>query len=291
MSVTRSTPGNGKPVTEAFAGLSVYLGSRTTATMSYQRQGNNQNVGAVDVQRSLPVGPGFGYRAQVDTTGDTANGGALLQYQGPWGRYEASYFRANGTNNSLLSVAGGVAAIDGTVFATRPLTDSFAVIRVPGVEGVRGYLNNQEVGRTNSRGDLPVPDLLAYYGNRLGIADQDIPLDHSVGATERTVATPFRGGAVVAFPVRRVQAVTGTVTLEIGGAAVVPAYGQLVVSVDGHRFESPIGADGEYYLENLPVGRHIAVVEHEAARCSLTLDVPAGGGAVMTLSPLRCVVP
>lgn len=290
LSVSRSTQTSAKPTTEAFAGLTVYLGARTTGTVSYQRQGN-QNVGELDVQRALPVGPGFGYRVQVDTTGEAANGGVMLQYQGPYGRYEASYLHANGKDTTLLSTAGGIAALDGTVFATRPLTDSFAVIRVPGVAGVRGYLNNQEVGRTDSRGDLPVPDLLAYYGNRLGIADQDIPLDHSVGVTERTIATPLRGGALVAFPVQRVQAVTGTVILAIAGAPVVPAYGQLFVTADGRRFESPIGGNGEYYLENLPVGRHPAVVEYEGKRCSLALDVPAASGPVMTLDPLRCAVP
>ena len=157
--------------------------------------------------------------------------------------------------------------------------------------GVRGYLNNQEVGRTDSRGDLPVPDLLAYYGNRLGIADQDIPLDHSVGVTERTIATPLRGGAVVAFPVRRVQAVTGTVILVVAGAPVVPAYGQLFVTADGRRFESPIGGNGEYYLENLPVGRHPAVVEHEGDALLAHPGRARGLGPVMTLDPLRCAVP
>jgi len=27
--------------------------------------------------------------------------------------------------------------------------------------------------------------LLHYYGNRIGIDDRDIPLDHDIGATER----------------------------------------------------------------------------------------------------------
>ena len=99
LSASRSTQKNAKPITEAFAGLTVTLGDRTTGTLSYQRQGN-QNVGEVDVQRALPVGPGLGYRVQVDATGDAANGGVMLQYQGPYGRYEASYLHANGKDTT-----------------------------------------------------------------------------------------------------------------------------------------------------------------------------------------------
>ena len=83
------------------------------------------------------------------------------------------------------------------------------------------------------------------YGNRLGIADQDIPLDYSVGATEQTVATPLRGGAVVVFPIQPIRAVTGTAVPVVGEAPVVPAYGELVVTAEGRRFDSPIGAEGD----------------------------------------------
>ena len=85
-------------------------------------------------------------------------------------------------------------AIGGSIHATRPVDESYGLIRVPGVSGVRGYLSNQEVGRTDRRGDLLVPNLLPYYGNRLGINDKDIPMDHDIGTTELTIAPPFRGG-------------------------------------------------------------------------------------------------
>ena len=157
MGVAQSWERGARPSTDAFAGLSIALGTRTTATLAYQRQ-SGANGGSVEVQRSLPVGPGFGYRARVDATGSSSDGLVDVQYQGPWGRYEASWERANGDSTTVLNAAGGLVAIGGTVFATRPVTDGFALIQVPGVAGVRGYVNNQEIGRTNARGDLPVPD-------------------------------------------------------------------------------------------------------------------------------------
>src|SRR5439155_13642366 len=137
LSASRSTQKDAKPTVEAFAGLSIALGDRTTATLSYQQQGN-QNVGSVEVQRSLPVGPGFGYSVRADATGETVQGAASVQYQGPYGRYEASYQRVNSQDTTVLRAAGGLVALGGTAIATRPASDSFALIRVPGVAGVRG---------------------------------------------------------------------------------------------------------------------------------------------------------
>src|SRR5262249_22039887 len=111
-SASHSTQTGARPTNEGFAGLSIALGERTTANVSYQRQGT-QNQGAVEVQRSLPIGPGWGYRGQAATTGDTGEGLVMVQYQGPYGRYEASYQRADGHDNTVLSAAGGLVAIGG----------------------------------------------------------------------------------------------------------------------------------------------------------------------------------
>lgn len=287
LSAGRSSQRGSEVAYDVFAGLSVFVGERTTGGVSYHRQGG-QSGGTVDVQRSLPVGSGFGYRVQADANGETEQGSATLQYQGPWGRYEAGYQNTNGTGVTTLSAAGGLVAIGGSAFATRPVNDSFALIRVPGVEGVRGYVNNQEIGRTNGRGDLPVPSLLPYYGNRLRIADEDIPLDHKIAAMERTIAPPLRGGALVAFPVERIRAVTGKVVIVIAGAVTIPVFGELVVTAEGREIESPIGRDGEFYLEDVPAGQHRARIAYREAACSFILTVPGDGPAVVDLGTLPC---
>jgi outer membrane usher protein len=287
--VARSAEQNSRAVIDVFAGISVVLGERTIATVSYQRQ-DTVNSGSAEVQQSLPLGPGFGYRVRGDIAEGAARGLAVLQYQGPYGRYEASYERVKSEDRVTASVAGGIVALGGSVFATRPVTDSFALIQVPGVEGVRGYLNNQEIGKTNARGDLPVPDLLPYYGNRLGIAQADIPLDYAVGTTEQTVASPFRGGAVVRFPIQQIRAVTGSVAVVRGTETFVPAYGQMTVTAEGQELGSPIGRHGEFYFENIPAGRYPVVIEHETGRCVFTLDVPSLAGPIVELGTVRCVM-
>ena len=71
---------------------------------------------------------------------------------------------------------------------------------VPGVGGVHGTLSNQVVGTTNKNGNLLIPNMLPYYGNRVGIEDKDIPFEYNINATEMTIAPPYRGRRGGAIP-------------------------------------------------------------------------------------------
>jgi outer membrane usher protein len=293
-----------KPDTSVFTGLTYFLGDSTTATASHEVS-RHQHTAAVEAQRSLPLGTGLGYRlravrAEQDLPQEEGRSGgstvdyqglADLQYQSQYGFYEGTYERINGRNSSTLTAAAGIVAIGGSVHLSRPVQDGYALVNVPGVAGVRASLNNQEVGRTDSRGRLLVPNLLPYYGNRLGISDQDIPIDYSIAVTDRLVAPPVKGGSVVTFPARRVQAFVGAVVVETAGRTVTPAYGQLTVAAEGQTYESPIGRDGEFYLENLPRGRHAAVVDHKDAVCRFTLEAPASAASLVDVGTVHCVVP
>jgi outer membrane usher protein len=221
------------------------------------------------------------------TGGDTSRGVGQVQYQGQYGRYEAFYDSV--VDRPVFTVSGGVVALGGSVHATRAIDDGFALIRTPGVSGMRGYVNNQEVGRTNGKGELVVPNnLISYYGNRISINDQDIPLDYRVDTTERTIAPPFRGGSLVIFPVRRLQILTGTLRIEADGELRVPTYGTLTVATQDGSIESPVGKNGEFYLENLDAGNHEAVVEYQTTTCSFILSVPTTPEPFVKLGEIRC---
>jgi outer membrane usher protein len=279
----------GKWSTGFSAGLSYSLGGLTTARLSHRRS-NGQDFAVAEVQQPLTRGTGFGYLVQARESGGHASGLARLQYQGPFGSYEASYDRAGGQNFTTFSATGGLVAIGGSLYATRAVQQSFAVIRVPGVGGVRGFSSNQEIGRTSATGDLLVPDLLSYYGNRLSISDQDVPIDYAIDATEKVVAPPHRGGALVSFPVRKVQSVRGRLTVREGRITVVPASGELTVQVGASESASPLGSGGEFYLENVPPGRHPAKVEYEGGTCRFVLQVPASTESFFDLGSVVCGV-
>jgi outer membrane usher protein len=277
---------DGKRSLGLFTGLSIAVGQHSTAGVSIEHQ-DGKTVAATDVHRSLPLGEGFGYRLRAEG-GESALVDGDLQYQTRFGRYEVLQQHVEGQAVTTLNAAGSIVGIGGRLFASRPVEQSFALVRVPGVSHVRAFMSNQEVGETDGHGNLLVPNLLPYYGNHLSIADVDVPLDLSIGTSEMTLAPPYRGGAVALFPVSRDQRLTGRVRITRNGETLGPTSGRLRVTVDGRAFESPLGRAGEFYLEGVPAGSYVATIDEESGTCTFTLRVPNATAPVMQLGTLEC---
>jgi len=271
------------PSVQGFVGLTMILGRHTSGGAGYQRHGTSDQ-GSVSVQHSAPAGDGFGYRASA-TVGEHASARASADLQAPHGVYSASIDAVDGDLGARVGVAGGVVFIGGRVFATRPVQQSFALLRVPGVAGVRGYVNNHEIGRTDRHGDLMVPSLLPYYGNRIAVNDHDIPFDRTMPTLERTIAPPDRGGVVVRFTAPRMFLVRGRLRV---GAGDVPAYGELTLARAAGDVSSPIGRDGEFELDGVSAGRHDARVEWSGGTCALVVEAPDRDAGIVDLGTLRC---
>jgi outer membrane usher protein len=272
---------------EAFVGLSVPFG-RTVVAAAATTDGG-RGAARLEVSRSRPVGIGYGYQL-VAERGEANSYAGTFQYQGPYGRYEVWHDRLGGRRATRLQAAGALVAIGGRVHVSQPVQRSYALVRVPGVEGVRAFVSHQEVGRTDARGELLVPNLEPYYGNLLSIADQDVPLDHSIVGGGMTLAPSFRGGALAEFRVTRTWAVMGRLLIGTAtGDEEVPSYGQLVLRVPGGALESPIGADGEFYVENPPSGAVDAEVQYEGGVCRFTVVVPAAADEwLRDIGVVRC---
>jgi len=256
-----------------------------SASLSYLNE-RGKSSGLVDIRKSLPLGPGHGYGFQASTSGDLDS---ALQYQTSFGRYEAIYNRVDGGQRSSLNASGGLAVIDGDIFPTRAIQDGFALVRLPGLAGVRGYLNNLEAGTTNSSGNLFVPSLLSYYGNKLSFSRNDLPLSYNIESVEKFVAPPYRGGVLVEFPVTRIQRIVGKTVVDKDSKTIIPKHGQMAVTIDGKTFESILGNNGEFYFENIKAGRYQAKIETEDQNCNFNFEVPQTDDEMVQLGTLTCI--
>jgi hypothetical protein len=90
--------------------------------------------------------------------------------------------------------------------------------------------------------------------------------------------------------VRKIQSVTGTLTVREGRLAVVPSSGELTVQVGERESASPLGNGGEFYLENVPAGRHPAKVEYGGGVCRFVLVVPPSAESFLDLGAVVCEV-
>jgi outer membrane usher protein len=280
---------SGRGQWQALLGLSIALDSHTSAFLTFDRQAGASRH-SYEVQRGTPQGPGIGYRLHADA-GDRNRAEGRFVAQGRHGRVEFEQVTMDGQPaRTAATVAGGIVAIGGGIFATRPVTDAFALVRVPGVEGVRTFASNQEIGRTGRGGRVIVPDLLSNYANRLAIAPDDIPFEREAPAGPRLVAPPYRGGAIVNFDAPVVRSLYGRLVIDTGGALVPAAFGELRVRAGAREARSPLGKYGEFYLEDLPEGRWSAVAVGLPRECRAVLIVPASKDGFIDAGTVICRV-
>jgi outer membrane usher protein len=127
------------------------------------------------------------------------------------------------------------------------MSDSFAVVQVPGRRDVKVYAENQLIARTDSDGTVFVPRLRPYESNRIAIDQADLPLDAQVPALETNAVPYFRSGLVLRFAVKPAQAALLTVMLE--NRERLPAGA--VVRIAGREEDFPVGMNGEVYVTGL----------------------------------------
>jgi len=283
LTASRSRTAGQDATGEATASFLYTFDEMTVVNSSATARGGEGSASAT-AQRGLPIGEGVGYLVQGES-GASEHVQAQLQANAPFGHYEAAFQRFGAENAVSATAAGSLVVLGERVFLARPVQEGFALLRVPGLSGVRGYLNNVEVGQTDSRGDLFVPNLLPYYGNRLSIRDSDVPMEYEVGKIERLVASPYRGGTLVEFDVHRIQSVTGMLQLDGGGT---PAFGELQLAAPGKSLESPIAADGRFWLDGVPVGTHEVSVEFRGGTCTARIQVPDSAGTLLDVGRLLC---
>jgi outer membrane usher protein len=271
-----------------FASLTYLLAPSTLLSGTYHKVSRQSPVRQLTMQKTLPLSIGVGYMFRRTWSKGREDYAVQLQDRSQHSFDELDINSTSTGTNATLNLAGSLVAVGGRLFAGYPLRDAFAVIRTPEVPNVRGSIYNQPAGRTDRYGDLLVPDLFSYYGNELEINDHDIPITYRVDSNRETVAPPFRGGAIITFPVRPIRGVTGKLLVEVKGKTVVPAYGTFTMIAQGKTFSSPVGNDGLFYMDSPPPGRHHAKVDFKLGTCSFMIDIPAGKQTFVKLGTVHC---
>lgn len=273
---------------EAFVSLNAILGPRTSVS-GWHRQSDRTGVSGADISSPLPAGSGLGYRVRTQRSDHTLVDGRF-EYQGQYGRTHLQVGYDRGRPRIGGGVSGGLVLVGGGLHASRPIDQGFALIRLPETPGVRGYVNNQEVGRTDRNGELLVTRLLPYHLNRLSISADDLPIDATLTTAERAVVPRYRAGGVVQFGVRRLRAARGRLLLRREDGAFPASYGELVLEAGEQTIRSPLGRGGEFELDDAPTGRFAARALHGRRECLFWLELPPGReeDGILELGSVEC---
>jgi outer membrane usher protein len=243
----------------------------------------------VQLQRSMDAQtPAFGYTLSATGSDAGLSGFVSADYRGQYGNYIVNLGDAGGAASAAANVAGGLVFIDGHVFPTQPVTDSYALVDAGGLAHVRVTANNIVVGRTNAHGYLLVPQLGSYMNNDVALQGGDLPMNYSIDAPAQTVAPAYRSGEVVRFGINPVRPVTGKLLVRIGRATIIPAYGILSLDSGTSAQRSDIGEGGEFYFDRLSAGMHHAAIEFQGGHCAFDLSIPQTTQSFIKLGTVIC---
>jgi outer membrane usher protein len=281
---------------EGSVGIRILMGD-TLGGVSY-RSDNASSGASADIQKNIPRGTGLGYTCSIQEGQDAGgrvllDGSASLAYSGYHAIYSASagYRHDQNQVDSDLDVRGSLLLIDNWLQLAQPITDSFAVVKVDGVPGVRVKYSNQYVGVTDPTGRAVVPGLSSYNENEVSIEPADIPMSFTSDVTRVYVSPPYRGGGVVRFTATRFQAVTGTLYVVKDAVRTPAAFAGLEVMVGQEVNSSVVGIDGRFYLENIPEGKYHARLLLEDKEITFDLLVPPAAQAIVDVGEIDCTVP
>lgn len=251
--------------------LSVPLGKGSHFNSSVSHY-SDRTVGYAQIQRQAPLDTGIGYRLRQEFL-DNTKSSADIQLNSAYGKLQASYSHNSGKNAYRATVSGSMSYVGGYLNAGKPISDSFGVVHVPGIQNVRVYAENQHIATTDARGFAFLPRLRAYQRNRVRIEGTDVPLSTEVSSLQREVSPFHRSGIIIDFPIRQASSLLINLMTPDGHPIPVGAKAFL----DNKKEPVHIGYDGLLYLTDLQPVHEVKVefmMHGEQRSCALTIQVP-----------------
>lgn len=282
---------------EIFVGLTYYPGKDMILSARYERN-KDTTTETLQAQKNTPVGEGYGFRASLERE-NTSGAGAtntinpFVQYNAKYGIYTGEFkvqYSDKGkiSENYQFSASGGIGFVGNTIGFTRPINDSFGLVKVNELAGIRVYQNNEEIGRTDSSGKVFVPNLGSYYENQVSINDKDIPIDYSLPEVIKYVSPPLRSGSFIKFEATKFQAITGMLKIKINGEVKPVEFYEVRMVVDGKEITFPTGKGGEMYIENIKPGKYKASFDYMGKICLFDIIIPKTDEMIIDLGGIVC---
>lgn len=268
--------------------LTIPLGPR--ASFNAGLEGGAAPRRTLNLQRSLPIDEGWGYRVALVNARDNNRADASAAVQLPWSTLSAELSKLQGQRTAARAGASGsVALVDGAPFAARSILDSFAVVRIPDVPDAPVLLNNQLAGKTDTDGNLILPRLTSYLPSVVRIDPDTLPPDVEIKRDREIIVPPYRSGVRVALDVRR----TVSALVRVRDARGVPTPTGAAVRITPAASASQVAQRGEFFVTG-DAGKKRATIAWRGQSCSIDFELPSirppGGAAFFELGPFECAI-
>ncbi len=265
--------------------LTQVLDARTSAQATHTRTrdgANTSTLNSLSVQRSLPAGEGFGYQLSADR-GDLQRSSAQGVWQTDKASFSAGLAHTADSNDVRLGVSGGVAWMSNSMFLSRRIEGSYAVVEVDDYPDVQVLHDNRPVARTDQHGRAFISGLRGYEPNLISINLGDLPFDAEVERQDAVLTPAAHSGTSLRIAVTRTLAASFRLVLP-SGQPVPPGSD---VTVAGQTREFPVGFDGKAFVSGLGMRTRVHA-RWQGGECGATLTLKADMDEVPELGPVLC---
>ena len=256
----------------AYLSVSIPLGQGSLRTYVNNDQ-RGTRTGATYTQQ---VNDMVGYRVQAerdsaDRESDVSVSTNLLPR---YAQASLGYSR-NGQNSTTYnaSLSGGVVAHDdGVTFTPYEVADTFSILSVGEVSGVKVTTPQGPVW-TDAGGRAIAPGMLAYQNNRMEITAKSLPRNVDIVNGYKELKVGRGSVSHVDFGVVSTRRVLMSVTLPDGN----PVAQGLAVS-NGKRYLTTVVDKGQVFLPDVEPGAHLTIALSDDKTCALDFTLPETAG-------------
>jgi len=228
-----------------------------------------QNSAYASATRNASDNGELGWRvlAAQNQTGSRAEGG--LNYASSYARLSGDVSSSTGQSALRMSASGALLAADGRVFASQRISDSFALVEVPGYPGLSVSLGATVLGKTNADGVAIVPRLAPYQVNTLRLDTNELPISAEIDNIELSAIPAARSGVKLIFATRLGRAALLRLVFDDGQAA--PAGATL--HIEGGNQEFYVANRGQAFVTGLLPSSRVTL-SWKAQQCIFEVALP-----------------
>lgn len=277
---TASGTGSG---TSFGVGLLIPMDRQLTGISSLSHRAG-QTDGYASVNQGMEGDSGLAWRTLTgQRSGQTyAEGG--LYYQGNKGMLTGDVSASGAQQTVRLGAQGGLLAMDGQLFASRQIRESFALVEVPGYADVGVGFQGNVLARTNKDGKALVPRLQPYQANSIRLDPSELPISAELDSIEQVVVPAHRSGVIVKFPVRSGRGALIKIVFDDGEPAPAGAEIELI----GDKQEFFVARRGEAFVTGLQTRNQLRLKWNDST-CTFSVELPPGAvDDIARVGPLRC---
>ena len=238
----------------------------------------------VRVSKALGAESGVGWRLLAGARESKAYGEGGLYYQGNSMLVSAEASQSATQQALRLGAQGGLVFVDGSLYTSRKLDNSFAVVEVPGYPNVGIGVHGAVLTRTDAAGKALVPRLIPYQANSIRLDPTELPINAEIDSIEQVVVPRLRSAVKLTFPVRSGRGALIKIVFDDGQPAPAGAQIELV----GDKQEFFVARRGEAFVTGLQEANRLRLT-WRGQTCGIPVLLPKGEvDEIARVGPVTC---